>query len=220
MRILAALAAAKDKPFEVADPDRRRVARAQQGEAAAFEELIELHWPRVYRILARMLGDAADAAEAARETFLEAWQTLASLRSDTRFATWLYRIALSEVDRRLAGAAPRPGRPIDDLALEVPRLVTERRPRSEPAELRASLERFIAELPAGCRAAVVLHDVEGLTREEAAEALGLELATFRRLLHRGRMAIRLRLGELHRGNGPAPIPRLGVAAASGGSERR
>jgi RNA polymerase sigma-70 factor (ECF subfamily) len=176
--------------IEKSDGDWQRVARAKRGEAAAFEELIALHTPRLHRMLTRVLGNAADAEEVAQEAFLKAWRGLDRFRGDARFSTWLYRIAINEASRRLAHDARRPTLPLDDDRSEIPDLRDEPSAQVEAAELQAHLERCVADLPANYRAAVVLRDIEGLTNEEAAEVLGLELANFKSRLHRGRMAIR------------------------------
>ncbi len=171
------------------------VARAQGGDGAAFEELVVAHSPRVYRLLVRMLGSAADAEEVAQETFLKAWRALAGFRGEAQFSTWLFRITVNEANRRLARDARQRTLPIDDAALQIPDLGKGPAARVEEAELEGFLERCVAELPPGYRAAVVLRDIEGLTNEEAAEVLGLELANFKSRLHRARMAIRRRVEE-------------------------
>jgi len=80
--------------------------------------------------------------------------------------------------------------PLEDARVEVPDLSDGPAAQIEAAELEAHLEACVAELPAHYRAAVVLRDIEGLTNEQAAEVLGLELANFKSRLHRGRMAVR------------------------------
>ena len=179
------------------DLDRRRVARAQQGDAGAFEELIGAHSPRIYRLLVRMLGNAADAEEVVQETFLKAWRALPGFRGQAQFSTWLFRIAVNEGNRRLARVSRERTVPLDDVALAIPDLGKGPAARAEDAELEAHLERFLAELPPDYRVAVVLRDIQGLANEEAAELLGLELANFKSRLHRGRMAIRRRVEELY-----------------------
>jgi len=175
--------------------DRARVARAQRGDDSAFEELVAAHAPRIYRMLARMLGSAPDAEEVAQEAFLKAWRALPRFRGDAQFSTWLFRIAVNEGNRRLARESRRATVPIDDAALQIPDLRKGPAARVADAELEAFLERCVAELPADYRAAVVLRDIEGHTNEEAALALGLELANFKSRLHRGRMAVRRRVEE-------------------------
>lgn len=167
------------------DSDSHRVARAKRGDAAAFEELITLHAPRLHRMLTRVLGNAADAEEVAQETFLRAWRALDRFRGDARFSTWLYRIAMNEASRRPARDARRPTLALDDAHIAIPDLRDGPPAQAEAAELQAHLERCVADLPASYRAAVVLRDIEGLANEEAAEMLGLELANFKSRLTGG-----------------------------------
>lgn len=186
-----------DRPSGNLDADRGRVVRAQQGDPAAFEELITLHAAPILRMLGRMLGNSADAEEVAQETFLKAWRGLPGFRLEARFSTWLYRIAVNEANRRLARNAIRATLPIDDVVSDVPDLAEGPASLAESMEFKKYLECCIVELPPDYRAAVVLRDVQGLTNEEAAEALGLELRNFKSRLHRGRMAIRRRLEEFY-----------------------
>jgi RNA polymerase sigma-70 factor, ECF subfamily len=171
------------------------VRRAREGDPAAFEELIVLHGPPLQRMLRRVLGSSADAEDVLQETFLKAWRAIERFRGEARFSTWLYRIALNEARRRQAYDAHRRALPLDEVMLELPDLSEGPASRAESAELEAFVERCIAELPANYREAVVLRDVEGLTNEEAAAVLELDLRNFKSRLHRGRMAIRRRIEE-------------------------
>lgn len=175
------------------------IARARDGDTDAFEELVRAHSGRVYRLLTRILGDAAAAEDIAQETFVRAWRALPGFRGDAMFATWLYRIATNEANRFLAREARHPVLPLDEATVEVADLSADPAGASELGELAAKLEEFLAELPPSYRIAVVLRDVEGLTNEEAADMLGLSIRNFKSRLHRGRMAIRRRLEELQGG---------------------
>lgn len=177
--------------------DRELVARAVAGDADAFEALIRRHSGRVYRLLARLLGNSASAEDVTQETFVRAWRALPSFRGDAMFSTWLYRIAANEANRLLAREARRRELPIDDAMEDIPDLGAEPSAAAEIDDLQAHLERCVAELPPDYRAAVVLRDVEGLTNEEAAEALGIGVRNFKSRLHRGRMAVRRRLEETY-----------------------
>lgn len=148
-------------------------------------------------MLTRVLGNPADAEEVVQETFFKAWRALPGFRGEAQFSTWLYRIAMNEASRRLAYEARRRALPIDDVVAEVPDRAEGPAGLAESAELEAYLERCIAELPGHYRAAVVLRDVEGLTNEEAAEVLELDIRNFKSRLHRGRMAIRRRVEEFY-----------------------
>lgn len=180
-----------------ARPDEQLVSLARGGDADAFEELLRRHSPRIYRLLARLLGDPALAEDATQETFVRAWRALSGFRGEALFSTWLFRIAVNEGNRMLAREARRENLPFDDVMLQVPDLTADTPRRAEAGELQAHLERWLAELPAHYRAAVVLRDVEGLSNEEAAGLLGLEIRNFKSRLHRGRMALRRRLEQLY-----------------------
>jgi len=180
--------------------DRKLVGRAREGDADAFEELVRLHTPQLYRLLARMLGSASAAEDVAQECFIRAWRALPSFRGEARFSTWLYRIAINEGNRYLARESRRELLPFDDVLRDVPDLGAQTAELAEVGELRERLERLLAELPAHYRVAVVLRDVEGYSNEEAAELLELDVRNFKSRLHRGRMAIRHRLEELAEGD--------------------
>jgi RNA polymerase sigma-70 factor (ECF subfamily) len=168
------------------------VARAAEGDMAAFEELVMRNADRLFASLRRFGLDDAEAQEVAQETFLRAWRALPRFERRSRFFTWLYRIGFNEAQRRLA-RRPAAGavvsteeRPLDELA--------DRRPgpteQAEREELRAALRRALAELPLDLRAPVVLRDIEGLSTREAAAVLDLGEPAFKSRLHRGRMALR------------------------------
>jgi RNA polymerase sigma-70 factor, ECF subfamily len=175
--------------------EARLVAQARARDPAAFEQLIVAHAAPLQRMLRRVLGSTADAEEVLQETFLKAWRAIEGFRGDARFSTWLYRIALNEARRRQAYDAHRRALPIDDVMLELPDLAAGPAALAESAELETFIEQCVKELPANYREAVVLRDIEGLSNEEAAELLQLDLRNFKSRLHRGRMAIRRRVEE-------------------------
>lgn len=171
------------------------VLRASEGDADAFESLIGLTSPRVYRMLVRALGNPSDAEDVLQETFVKAWRALPRFRREAQFSTWLYRIAMNEASRHRSTGARHRALPLEDVMLELPDLRASPATAAESAELRRQLETVLRELPLPYREAVVLRDVEGLSNEEAAEVLGLDVRNFKSRLHRGRMAIRRRLEE-------------------------
>ena len=180
--------------------DDRLVILAREGDADAFEELVRRHTGRIYRMLARIVGDPSSAEDAVQETFIRAWLALPRFRGEAKFSTWLFRIAMNEANRFFARQAGQEVLPYDDVMLEVPDLAADTPALAELGELHAQLESYLAELPAHYRVCVVLRDVEGLSNAEAAEVLGLELRNFKSRLHRGRMVLRRRLEELSEGS--------------------
>jgi RNA polymerase sigma-70 factor (ECF subfamily) len=170
----------------------RLLARLRAGDARAFEELVRTHQHRVFGTALRMLGSRAEAEEIAQETFLRAHAALASFRGDAKLSTWLYAIASRLCLNRLASGERRIAAHGDSVLAHLaggadPGLEVER------SELEAALHRAIAELPEDRRIVVVLRDLEGLSYEEIAEALGLELGTVRSRLHRARMDLKDKL---------------------------
>lgn len=167
--------------------------RLRAGEAAAFEELVTMYQHRVFGVALRMLGNAAEAQDAAQEAFLRAHRGLAGFRGDAKLSTWLYAITSRLCLNRLASGERRLVRHGEETLL---RLADEgRRPDAvlERSELEAALHRAIAELPEERRIVVVLRDLEGLSYEEIAKVLDLELGTVRSRLHRGRADLKDKL---------------------------
>jgi RNA polymerase sigma-70 factor, ECF subfamily len=184
------------------------IARARDGDRAAFESLVLRHADRLYAVVLRFTESDADAEEATQEAFVRAWRSIGRFRGDARFFSWLYRIGVNEA-KRIAERGPRPGtvvsteeRPVDDIGDHRPGPA----PRAEQAELREVLEAAVRRLPAKYRAPVVLRDVEGLSTTEAAQALGLREAAFKSRLHRGRMALRREVAGYLAPEDPAPAP--------------
>lgn len=180
----------------LAEPDEQLVASAREGDERAFEELVSRHARRVYNLVARLLADRTAADDVVQETFVRAWRALPLFRGDAQFSTWLYRIAVNEANRLLAREARRELVSYEDVMMKVPDIAADVPRRAESSETRRRLELLLAELPGNYRAAVVLRDVEGLSNEEAADLLGLDVRNFKSRLHRGRMALRRGLEEL------------------------
>ena len=183
----------------MADPDEARLLdRARGGDEQAFGQLVEIHSDRVYRTLRRFGLDADEAGEVAQEVFLRAWRGLDRFEGRSQFSTWLYRIAFNEAQRRLsrrrpapagAGAGGDPDGP--DPIASIPDS-PEHGPdaRALDRELGEAVDAALSQLPPELRAAVILRDLEGLSTNEAAAAVGVRPAAFKSRLHRGRIALR------------------------------
>jgi RNA polymerase sigma-70 factor (ECF subfamily) len=167
--------------------------RLRAGEATAFEELVTMYQHRVFGVALRMLGNAAEAQEAAQEAFLRAHRGLADFRGDAKLSTWLYAITSRLCLNRLASGERRLVRQGEETLLRLSD--DSRRPDAvlERSELEAALHRAIAELPEERRIVVVLRDLEGLSYEQIAQVLDLELGTVRSRLHRARADLKDKL---------------------------
>ncbi len=167
--------------------------RLRAGDAPAFEELVMTYQHRVFGVALRMLGNRAEAEEVAQEVFVRAHRALGDFRGDAKLSTWLYAITSRLCLNRLASGERRLTRQGEDALLRL----SDGGPRPDAAlerrELETALGRAIAELPEDRRIVVVLRDIEGLSYEEIAQVLELELGTVRSRLHRARADLKEKL---------------------------
>lgn len=185
----------------VEDPDRELVQRWQGGDESAFEELIRRHENRVYRLLYRMMGSREDAEDLTQETFLSLHRHGHRFRAESRFSTFVYRVAanaalnrrrslgrgrarMEKLKTRQAAGDHLPSSPRDpeDSTLGV--------------ELSEHVRSALDELSPSLRMPVILYDIEGLAYGEIARVLGIAEGTVKSRIHRARQALRERLKEL------------------------
>jgi RNA polymerase sigma-70 factor (ECF subfamily) len=178
------------------DEDLPLVDRALAGDTLAFEDLVRRHECRVFRTALALIGNHEDAEEALQDVFLSVYQHLSEFRRDSRFTTWLTRIAINAALQKIR-------RRRDTVSLDDPELPEEaiapRRTdhwRENPEKLFAAeeMKRFVDEaiqsLPPDYRVVFVLRDVAEVDTVEAAEVLGLTIAAFKSRLLRARLMAR------------------------------
>jgi len=158
------------------------VQRAREGDARAFEGVYRRVSPRIYALCLRMTADADEAAERVQDVFVRAWERLDSFRGDSRFTTWLHRLAVNLVLQERRAKGRRRAREVADPDLErFGRSAVQAMPGT-----RIDLERAIAALPPRAREALVLRDVRGYRYEEIANLTGVSLGTVKAQIHRAR----------------------------------
>lgn len=148
---------------------------------------------RLFGVALRMLGNAGEAQEVAQEAFIRAHRALPRFRGDAKLSTWLYAITSRLCLSRLASGERRLARQGEDALLRLSDSAPGPDAALERGELEAALQRAIAELPEDRRIVVVLRDLEGLSYEEIAQVLELELGTVRSRLHRARADLKDKL---------------------------
>ena len=167
--------------------DAALVARCRRDESGAFEELYRRFAPRIYSLACRLSGSRTDGEDLLQEIFLLVHRKLDSFKGEAALATWIYRLAtnccldfLRSGQHRLQQASD----PLDE-AVSLGPVARGRLPVD-----RLDLERAIAGLPPGYRAAFVLHDVEGFDHAEVGRLLGIAEGTSKSQVHKARLKIR------------------------------
>ncbi len=174
--------------------DAALVARCRAGDLAAFEELYASHAGKLYSLACRMLGNPTDAEDLLQEIFLSAHRKLDSFRGDSALGTWLYRLATNQCLDHLRSRAARTSERTDALDDEAAAFEPGAPGLADRTIAKMDLEWAVSQLPAGCRAAFVLHDVQGLEHREVAEALGVAEGTSKSQVHKARLRLRSLLG--------------------------
>jgi RNA polymerase sigma-70 factor (ECF subfamily) len=185
--------------------DVRLISAFLSGEKEAFDKLVLKYKDRVFNSCYRLLGDYEEANDCAQEVFVKVYRALKNFRSESRFSTWLYRIAANASKNRLASSEYRHARRaarIDDPRDDEDRasLVAEIRDDSlsplrmlEEEEKERLIQSAIYSLPEEQRMVVVLRCVEGLSYEEVAKVTGHNIGTVKSKLARARERLRARL---------------------------
>ncbi|MEZ5398440.1 MAG: sigma-70 family RNA polymerase sigma factor [Bryobacteraceae bacterium] len=182
---------------ECEDPDGPLVRAAQEGDRGAFEQLVQLHGRRVYRLLMGLLGDPEEARDSMQDTFLKAYRALPGFEARARFGSWLLTVATNTGIERLR--ARRPMESLDELSSGSEEPFRPRQLRAwddtpeqrfAKEEVRGLIEKEVRLLPAKYRTVIMLRDIEQVSNEHAAAALGLSLPAVKARLLRARMMLR------------------------------
>ena len=177
------------------------VQAAKGGDLEAFSELVRRYDRNIFRIAQHITHNEEDAQDVVQDAFLKAYQNLGQFQGNSKFYTWLVRIAVNEALMRLRKR--RTDRTVsldEDVETEegtMPREVADWSPNPEQiygqSELGEILRKTIQGLPHGFRTVFVLRDIEGLSTEETAEMLGLSIPAVKSRLLRARLQLRERL---------------------------
>ncbi len=166
------------------------VERAKAGDQRAFRSLYEMNVDRIYRLAYRMAGEEELAMDFAQEAFVRAWNRLDQFRGDAAFSTWLHSITVSVALNGLRKVDRHRKR---ERSLEDAAPVAASNPVAEPG-VRERIEEAVDGLPEIYRTVFLMHDLEGFSHGEIAEALGVAEGTSKARLSRARSRLRETLG--------------------------
>jgi RNA polymerase sigma-70 factor, ECF subfamily len=197
--------AARPVPFDE-HPDIALVERAKAGDTSAFEQLVRQYDRQIYRTALHITQNREDAEDITQDVFFKAFQKLEQFQGNSKFSTWLVRIAVNEslmrLRRRKTSKTVSMDQDVETEEGAIPRDFAEWRPNPEQifsqSELGDILRKTIAGLPPGFRTVFTLRDIENLSTEETAEALGLSVPAVKSRLLRARLQLRERLSRYFR----------------------
>ena len=175
------------------DEEKAAVERARTGDESAFEALVTAHERLVYTLAYQRLKSKEDARDAAQETFVKAWLSLPGFRGESRFSVWLCRIA-NNVCTDMQRKRTLPAVSLDDAGdeqdrkggLDVPDERWSPEAALEKKELRRALRQGIEALPDDYRQALTLRELGGLSYDEIAETLDIDIGAVKSRLFRAR----------------------------------
>lgn len=191
--------------FNAAD-DPVFIDNLKAGEAAAFETLVDRYSGDIYALLYRLTGNAEEASDLTQDTFLRTLRSIKGFRGDSGLKTWLFRVAINESRNRhrwwkrrkrdltisLDAAIGDSDTPLSDTLTDHSISPEE---EAQTREREYALKAALLELPEVYREAIVLCDIEGLSYEETAAALGIGLGTVKSRISRGRSELRRMLKD-------------------------
>jgi len=187
------------------DPDADLLEALRRGDPEAPDRLVAAYGDRVYRLAMRITGQEQDAEEVVQDALWTAARKIDTFKGESAFGSWLYRITANAAYQKLRSRHGRrlevsweellPG--FDEVGKHADPVTDWSSRVEEPglqSELRDVLSAAIEELPPDYRTAFLMHDVEGLSNPEIAQALGISLPAVKSRIHRSRLFLRQRLG--------------------------
>ena len=219
---------AKQARIREAEEDRGLIARAQQGDTAAFRQLVERHQRRAFAIALALVRDENDARELVQDAFLRVYKSLNNFQGGSSFFTWLYRI----ITNLSIDLIRKPGRQLVDIdesrfesdeSQEADFPLLARVDGADPAdvvrrrEIAGRLQAALDALPPYHRGVIVMREIEGLSYEEMAQAMGVSKGTIMSRLFHARQKLQRALADCYEEQiGPVPTSDPAPPAGAGG----
>src|SRR6266403_1555373 len=193
----------------VREDEPQLVASARAGDAAAFEELVARYEDKIFRLTSNITGNREDAEDAMQDAFLKSYAHLRDFHGESRFYTWLVRIAANEALMRLRKRRPNQfslDEPIEGDNDLLPRELEEWGPTPEQRYAQTEMQNIVSDvidrLEPEYRIVFLLRDFEELSTQETADALGISVSAVKSRLLRARLKLREKLNRHFRQGGP------------------
>jgi RNA polymerase sigma-70 factor (ECF subfamily) len=185
------------------------VNRSRDGDASAFNDLVRRYERKIYRLAMNITQNAEDAEDVLQETFLKAYEHLGDFQGNSKFYTWLVRIAVNEALMRLRKRKSDRTVPLDEpvetgeetVVREIAVWDQDPETRYSQEELSGILKEAIESLRPAFRTVFVLRDIEELSTEETAQALGISVPAVKSRLLRARLQLREKLTRFFKRKG-------------------
>jgi RNA polymerase sigma-70 factor (ECF subfamily) len=187
------------------------LSRIRQDAPGAFDEFVARFGGRIYAFGLKFCGEREDAKDVLQDTLIQAYRSLRDLEHADAMTSWLYRVAANaclmkrrkgkfEPDREISLEELLPG-PGEDLRVQIPDPAALPHDDAVRSELQARVRKAIGDLPAAYRIVLVMRDMEQLSTQEVALALGLEISAVKMRLHRARLMVRKSLEAAYSAEG-------------------
>jgi RNA polymerase sigma-70 factor, ECF subfamily len=182
--------------------ERLLIRRLQQRDERAFQEVVRLYQHKVFNLVLRMLGSREEAEDVAQEVFVTVFKSIDGFRGESKFSTWLYRIAANHCKNRMKYLGRRSYKATGELDEAAERELASAQPSAltphvdgpekvlEGLQMERLVQAGIAQLDEEHRVLIVLRDVEDLSYQEITTITGLPEGTVKSRLHRARMALK------------------------------
>lgn len=187
------------------EPDHLLVSKVQAGDRCAFDQLVTRYQARLLRLILRIVHDSADAEDVLQDTLVRAYRAIHSFRGDSAFYTWLFRIAVNTATAFMTGRRHRMDERTDSAAtrsttanaeLDTDAITPE--DILQGKQLAEIVDRAVASLAPEHSAAITMHEVDGLTYQEIADAMLCPIGTVRSRIANARLVIATRLEPMFR----------------------
>jgi RNA polymerase sigma-70 factor, ECF subfamily len=200
-------AASRFTPTDMSVPEAVLVRRLQEHDEDAYVEIIRLYQHKVFNLIYRMIGNREEAEDIAQDVFITVFKSVDTFRGESKFSTWLYRIAANHCKNRMKYLGRRHHKDTGVLDEEAERAMASSQPSAttphidgpdrvlEGLQLEKLVQEGIALLDEEHRMLVVLRDVEDLSYQEISTITGLPEGTVKSRLHRARMALKEHLAK-------------------------